>query len=190
MSEVNELYLKIVDKKLKGQKAKRELNSLIKAFDSSIYSIISTYDIKPEDQDLLLQDGRQAVAKAVDDYKDNGQASFYTYAFECAKRAIAGSVRKINSKKNKSISDAITIDDNMLERLTEVDMAIDIEETYDNSKRIEKALSRMTKEEIEVVTLFIEGYSYQDIAKKLNKTIKDVDNIFQKIRKNNKSRIN
>ena len=44
----------------------------------------------------------------------------------------------------------------------------------------------MTKEEIEIVNLTAAGYTQKEIAKKLNKKPKDIDNILARIRKNNK----
>ena len=83
----------------------------------------------------------------------------------------------------KSMIQAITV--NQIQDIKQLRLQ-DIEQSYINKKRIAKAENNMTKEEIEIVNLTAAGYTQKEIAKKLNKKPKDIDNILARIRKNNK----
>ena len=59
-------------------------------------------------------------------------------------------------------------------------MLIDNESVLGIEYKINQNLSKL---ELEVLSLYLDGISYQDIATKLNKTQKTVDNAIQRIRK-------
>ena len=185
MNELSELYNVIAQKRAEGQKVEKDIDNLIIAFDKTIKSIINKYEYNPSDEDILMQDGRTAVLKAMYTYNDSYKAEFYTYAYTCVNHAIIDSLRRINSKKRKNVSRAATIDEKVENILPPSDE--DIEENYRNKKRIEKAMSYLTKEEIEVINLMCEGYKYDEIAKKMKKKKDDIKNIINRIRNKSQS---
>lgn len=141
-----------------------------------------------EDEDLV-QEGTFGLFKAVKNY--NGKFPFKNFAFACIKNSIITAVKKDNSQKHRplnfyvslSTEDSDSSDKNFIVR----DTAADPEEEFINSER-EQELKReienvLSDFEYRILTLYLEGYSYAEIAKKENKTLKSVDNAVQRIRK-------
>lgn len=194
MNNINELYLKLSEKRAKGEDVEKDTNNLIAEFEASIFKAIKAYIPNAQKDDfyidMLMQDGRLAVAKAIITFKNVGDAEFSTFAYTCIDNAIKDGLRQLNSKKYKNLLEAVSMDKEIFENETVADTIADyeqdIEQSYINKKRIAKAENNMTKEEIEIVNLTAAGYTQKEIAKKLNKKPKDIDNILARIRKNNK----
>ncbi len=95
-------------------------------------------------------------------------------------------LRKQNSKKNQLIGQALPleiINENEIE-----DPSLNLETNFDNVDKIEKIMSQLNDTQKQVLLLFIDGYSYEEIAKRLGKKPKDVDNTIQQIRRKFKSK--
>ena len=181
--DIDQKYDEVMQKKKARKNYDLELSELLLGVDNVTTKALSDMDYKGNDTDIIIQDARRAVLAAMDTYNKDGGAKFSTYVYTRIEYAISTTLRKINSSANKALNNHKPID-YYEDRIPSGD---DIEEKYNNTKRIEQAMAGMTQEEREVVTLFVEGNTYEEIAKKIHKTKKDVDNIFLRIRKRNKS---
>lgn len=187
MKKIEDIYKEIVKKQQASIPHDRDLNNLIESFETTMYKIISEMSINDEmlKQDLL-QEGRLAICKAVASFNSSQDASFYTFAYLCIKNAMVDFLRKQNSKKNQLIGQALPleiINENEIE-----DPSLNLETNFDNVDKIEKIMSQLNDTQKQVLLLFIDGYSYEEIAKRLGKKPKDVDNTIQQIRRKFKSK--
>lgn len=69
------------------------------------------------DIEELVQEGYIGLSKAIDSYKDNLNANFYTFATVCIDRQIKSYCRKFRTKKNITLSNKISIDDDTLKKI-------------------------------------------------------------------------
>lgn len=151
------------------------------------------------DREDLIQEGMIGLYKAVRDYKQNGEASFQTFADLCVSRQMYNAVKVSNTKKNQPLNNYISFDainyyqnDGTTERssfgaLLEQNKVRNPEEMAIGkviANRIEDALEKeLSQMEREVLALYLQDYGYSKIAEKLGKEVKSVDNAMQRIKK-------
>ena len=145
------------------------------------------------DEDDLIQEGMAVVS-----YDECRGAAFETFASHCINRQMYSAVKKSNRKKNGPLNTYISIDsasdsDNeqgldsvkLLDRVSAglhqnpEDIIIDREEAGDIEERLFSVLSGMERE---VLSLFLRGMTYQEIARYMQKQPKAIDNALQRIK--------
>ncbi|MBQ8134969.1 MAG: sigma-70 family RNA polymerase sigma factor [Clostridia bacterium] len=134
--------------------------------------------------DDLFQEGLIGLNNAVRTFDENGNASFRTYASVCIHNRMVSAVRSANSSKNKinHLTVSLTEELDVLSAPhTEPESALMAEEDFKElSGKIRNSLSEL---EMQVVLLYIDGYSYDEIAEKLRIPKKSCDSAMQRVRK-------
>lgn len=139
------------------------------------------------DRNDLIQEGMVGLTSAIYHFKDQKEASFYTYANTCIKRKIISAIVTANRQKHKILNESISYDDpdltndkflkdsnhDPLQIITNSDIMDNIED---------KIKAKLTSLEMQVFELMISGFKYREIADILDKDIKSIDNAIQRIR--------
>lgn len=154
-----------------------------------------TYFLIGADREDIIQEGMIGLYKAIRDYKPDAQASFKSFAELCITRQIITAIKTATRQKhiplNSYISLSKPIYDDENERIL-LDVVnerkkIDPEEIMINKERfklLEKKLSQiLSKLEWKVLTNYLDGKSYSEIAANVNKSEKSIDNALQRIKK-------
>lgn len=186
MNKIDVKYLELQAKSSASLPHDKELNDLIKAMEQTMGKIIA--DLSITDQNLkedLMQEGRLSVCKAVAAYCDDNTTSFYTFAYSCIKNGMLDYLRKQNAKKNKVMQEAVSLDD--INEGEIIGSELTLEDIFDNEDKIKTLIDSLDETQKKIVAMRIENYSYEEIAKALNKNKKFVDNAIQKIKKLYKS---
>ena len=166
------------------------LELLLERYVSVIQSIVSKYFVKGYDEEDLRQEGRLSVVKAVKYY--DGQSGFKNFASKCIKNSVLTLIKKANRLKNLPLKDYISlsglndtddVDKNKLLSWDKRSPLEDIIEKEKESELIEKIKSSLSAYEYQVFSLYLYGYSYEDIKKALKKDVKSIDNAIQRARK-------
>ena len=147
------------------------------------------------DKDDLIQEGMIGLFKAIRDYNSEKQVGFHIFADMCIKRQIITAIKTSLRQKHFPLNNYVSLnkpayDDEsertLVETLIERD-SIDPEELYLKREKIkalgdeiEKKLSDMEKT---VLSLYLEGLSYKEIAEVIGKTPKSIDNALQRIKR-------
>ena len=137
------------------------------------------YDLQNStaDTDDLVQEGFLGLYNAVNTYNEAGGAAFRTYASICIRNKMISAVR---TASNDICAEELS-EDIPVRPETEPENAFIIKEDFARLiKRIEKSLSKSEKK---VLSLYLDGKSYDDIASELNKSRKFCDNAMQRVRK-------
>lgn len=149
------------------------------------------------DHEDLIQEGMIGLFKAIRDYKRENDKGFYGFARMCVLRqmytAVTASSRKKHAPLNSYISfytpivredektalimDTLKADE---EISNPEDMILGQEKLEQMKKKIQDKLSPMERE---VLELYLSGIGYVEIAQKMNKSAKSIDNAIQRIRK-------
>ena len=150
------------------------------------------------ENDDLIQEGMIALYKAIRDFDPAKDSSFIQFAEVCIEHQLYNAIKGANRMKNTPLNTYISLysplgtsDDNTSretladtllpnELINPEDILIDQENVTDIQSAIEKKLSPFERH---VVELYIDGCSYQQIAEKLGKTSKSIDNALQRIKK-------
>lgn len=147
------------------------------------------------DKDDLIQEGMIGLYKAIRDYNVTRNTNFYSFAELCISRQIYTAIKLSNRKKNKPLNDYVSFDtplfgENEGDKIPLLDiffannrnpeeLVIDKESTSMLQYELERRLSSL---EQNVFTLFSMGMDYKEIAKKLNRQPKSIDNAIQRIK--------
>ena len=130
-----------------------------------------------------MQEGYIGLEEAIRNFSQDSEATFYTFASLCIDRQLINFLRKINGNKDRVLNEAIMLDDSLEKTLTDNYNVEDNLLGKDNNEQITKMLrDALTDFEKNVFDLRIRGYSFEEIAKKLNKDLKSIYNTLQRIK--------
>ena len=171
---------------------------LIQRYHRTIWAIIHNLVPPPRpsyiDLDDLYQEGLIGLLEAVNNFKEDMDTSFGTFARVCVEREIRSLLRKYRTGSYSLLSTAMSLDMSVSEdeNICLMDTVpcgkTDFDPVYatyvswakDQIPFIKKTLSET---EWQVYRYHALGYSYKEISKWVGCSEKDVDNILQKIKK-------
>ena len=139
------------------------------------------------EQEDLIQEGMIGLFKAVRDYRFDKNASFATFAALCVERQMYKAIEISGRQKHKPLNSYISLSEEDGPLRDTEDASQQNPETIiigeDNAEQmledIKQALSPM---ENQVLDYYLEGADYLQIAEKMKKSPKSIDNALQRIR--------
>jgi RNA polymerase sporulation-specific sigma factor len=148
------------------------------------------------DSDDVEQEALIGLYKAVRDFRPDHQASFRAFAELCIKRQIITAIKTATRQKHQplnqyqSISGArpgdeageAAIDEILVSHTDEdpCDTVVADERMASMQESMDRLLSSL---EVEVLRLYVEGKSYQEISDQLGRHTKSIDNALQRIKR-------
>lgn len=149
------------------------------------------------DTDDLIQEGMIGLFKAIRDFRQEKEASFYHFAEICITRQIYSAVEASNRKKHAPLNTYVSFYSETGEEGQPLSEVL-ISEISDNPEDrmierenveqfLEKIRENLSKMECKVLDDYLSGLNYQQIAEKMGKQPKAIDNALQRIK--NKIRI-
>lgn len=159
------------------------LDRLIERYKTTVEAIAMKYITSPLEKDDLIQEGMIGLLAAVKSYNSHKGAKFATYASRCINNSIQTALKKFSRLKAIPQENLLALEDLKFEGQA----ALSAEEEY-LAKESVCALTDILYEELsrfenEVLRLHIMGCSYTEIAGRLGKTPKAIDNAIYRIRK-------
>jgi len=172
---------------------------LLEKYKSMVRALSRPLFLMDGDKDDLVQEGMIGLFKAIRTYDASKDASFETFANLCISGQLYSAIKMSNRRKNMPLNSYVPIDTAEsgessieAERSLRFDRALvawqqnpeEIVIGEESAKSIEKRLfSRLSRMEREVLSLFLKGLTYQEIAEKLGKSPKAIDNALQRIKR-------
>ena len=171
------------------------LEFLINKYKNFVRAKARTYFLIGADREDIIQEGMIGLYKAIRDYRYDRQASFRAFAEICVTRQIITAIKTATRQKHIPLNSYVSLnkpvfDEESERTLGEVvvtekdgnpeDLFINQENLMDIESTMNKILSPL---EQEVVGLYLEGKSYQEIAEQLNRHVKSVDNALQRVKR-------
>ncbi len=150
------------------------------------------YLVGAETEDLA-QEGMIGLFTAIRDYKKDMKASFHTFATTCVRNRIHAAISAANRQKHIPLNSAISIYYNENEdedSMNEKEFMSDEEKSNPENiilrhERIahmyEEMNMKLSSMEKMVTRLYLEGLSRREIADRLGKTEKSVDNALNRV---------
>lgn len=148
------------------------------------------YLIGGETEDLI-QEGMIGLFKAVRDFDSEKEVAFFAFAEICITRQLYSALEASNRKKhiplntyisfsNQEESDGVNLEQIVTDQtISPEQVMIEREGKQEFFKKLDEKLSPMERK---VLYLYLEGSGYTQIAEKMGKNPKSIDNTLQRIR--------
>lgn len=184
---------KLVELSIAGDEIATEC--LLARYKNLVRSRARMYFLAGADKEDIIQEGMIGLFKAIRDYNRDKAASFHGFAELCIKRQIITAVKTATRQKHMPLNSYVSLSnpvyendaegflEDVLQGGKEADpehVFISKENTEFLNERINEVLSTLEKT---VLLLYLEGKSYQEIAKLLDKPAKAIDNALQRVKK-------
>lgn len=170
------------------------LEELLKQNKPLINQIVRKYFLIGAEIDDLIQEGMIGLYRAIVTFDEQKDVNFKSYAKVCIERAVFNAIKSANSKKNLPLNQSISLISSTGENDEEEDEIFDYQ-TWDESdpesilinreryaKLFDKATQNLSVFEKNVLKLYLDGLTYNEIAEKLDKSPKSVDNGLTRIK--------
>jgi len=163
--------------------------ALVSEYSWLVRACARPYFLAGGDSEDLIQEGMLGLLSAIRTYDPDKGAKFSTYAEFCIRRRIYSAIKSASGNKHTPLNSYISFESSQLDensapnayflRVPE-DFVIAREQAGEVEKLLYGALSKF---ESGVLELYLEGMTYKDMAIKLEKSDKSIDNAVQRIRK-------
>lgn len=143
------------------------------------------------DSEDLIQEGMFGLLSAIREFDPDNGTSFRTFAEHCIKMRLYSAIKSASRMKHFPLNDGMSLEQLSEESNSQLSacnesfhrMPEDLILARESKEELYNALSNcLSKLESKVLDLFLDGLSYQDIASRLGKDTKSVDNAVQRIR--------
>lgn len=167
---------------------------LVQRYSKLVKACARPYFLVGGNTEDLIQEGMLGLLSAIRGYDAARESGFPAYAELCIRRRLFSAIKSANRKKHTPLNDSVSLesqlfdgDENQLaysfcrafSRDPE-DALIAKEQEAEQFKAFSQDLSAL---EAEILGLYLEGLSYSEIAIKVNKSPKSVDNAVQRMRR-------
>ena len=155
-----------------------------------------SYYLVGADREDMVQEGMIGLYKAIRDFNPDMQSSFRAFAELCVTRQIITAIKTATRQKHGPLNNYVSFsrpvsgDDDGDRVLADVlptssvsdpaDLVISAERIRALQAHFDEVLSDL---ETEVLRLYVEGKSYQEIAERLQRHVKSIDNALQRIKR-------
>ena len=171
----------------------KAIDELYEKYKHFVVSICRKYYIMGGDSDDLVQEGMLGFFKAITTFDFDGHAEFLPYAKTLISHQVINAVKKANSGKASFLNERMPLNNQgevVLEKENKVfglpNMAFMPENEYIFNENYNQLLSlvksKLSNYENEILKLYLQGYDYNDIIKKLDTNYKSVDNALSRIK--------
>lgn len=169
------------------------LNELLSKYKPLASKLARSYFLTGGDMEDLVQEGMIGLYKAIKHFSNGKNATFKTFSTTCIKHQLQSAVREDLSDKNKTLSSALSLVSDKKEGEEDDDFEILLpssqptpyekvveKETLNEVKN--KIIQTLSKLEIKVFGLYLQGYSYNEISAKSGLNKKSIDNALTRIK--------
>lgn len=173
----------------------KALEFLINKYKSFVRAKARTYFLIGADREDIIQEGMIGLYKAIRDFRGDKLSSFRAFAELCITRQIITAIKTATRQKHIPLNSYISLnkpifdedsDRTLMDVISEEsisdpeEMMINREEFAGIEVKMGEILSSL---EWEVLSLYLQGRSYQEIAVELNRHVKSIDNALQRVKR-------
>jgi RNA polymerase sporulation-specific sigma factor len=196
--EIVEIYDEMLDETIVeaarvGDDAAQEY--LINKYKNFVRAKARSYFLIGADREDIIQEGMIGLYKAIRDFRNDKLASFRAFAELCITRQIITAIKTATRQKHIPLNSYVSLnkpiydedsDRTLLDVLsgTKVtdpeELVISREEFVDIEHKMGEFLSDL---EWKVLMSYLDGRSYQEIAKDLRRHVKSIDNALQRVKR-------
>ncbi len=174
---------------------RRATEFILSKYKNLVRGRAKAYFLAGADHDDIVQEGMIGLFKAVRDFDVTKQASFRGFAEVCIKRQIITAVKASTRQKHMPLNSYVSLsepvyddesDRSLMDMIAERD-AVDPEEMFLRREKAElisaEIKDKLSNLEKTVLSLYMGGMNYQEIAVELGRAPKSIDNALQRIKR-------
>ncbi len=186
-------YMVLTDEELQALAALRSAEAeeaLAERYIRLVRACARPFFLHGGDSEDLTQEGMLGLLSAIREFDASKGASFRTYAETCIRNRIQSAIRSAARKKHAPLNNGVSLDQVLSDESQSLGTRC-----YERSPE-EQVLARETEKEFfstysqhlskleaQVLDLYLDGLSYQEMAAALDKDVKAVDNAVQRVRR-------
>lgn len=171
------------------------LDYLITKYRLFVKAKARSYFLIGADKEDIIQEGMIGLYKAIRDFKGDKLASFRAFAELCITRQIITAIKTATRQKHIPLNSYVSLDkpifdeesDRTLMDVITGSISDDPEELMISREEftyLEEKMGEILSElEREVLTLYLDGQSYNEISEELNRHVKSIDNALQRVKR-------
>ena len=175
----------------------KAMDYLIRRYTGFVRLKASSYFLAGGDGEDLVQEGLIGLYKAVRDFRHDKETSFRSFAELCVTRQIITAIKTATRQKHQPLNSSISLDapaygddssdrsigDNLIASSTASD-PVELVISAQEIEAIRDSMSEsLTQLEGDVLRLYMDGKSYEEIAGALGNHVKSIDNALQRIKR-------
>lgn len=177
------------------QENKLALDFLINRYRRFVQGKARTYFLIGADREDIIQEGMIGLYKAIRDYDKSKLSSFKAFAELCITRQIITAIKTATRQKHSPLNSYVSLDKpifdeesdrtllDVIEEVRSIDpeeLLVNQEELVDMELKLSELLSGLEKD---VLHLYLDGQTYQEISVKLKRHVKSIDNALQRVKR-------
>ncbi len=174
---------------------KNALNFLLEKYNDIVNMKANKFFIIGAEKEDMVQEGMIGLYKAIKSFDTEKQNSFKTFANLCIERQLITAIKTSNRQKHIPLNSSFSLnisaydenDETSIMEILDTKLVEDPLETITKKEYFENVESKIDKNlsafERQVLSFYVQGESYINIANKLASPVKAVDNAIQRIRK-------
>jgi RNA polymerase sporulation-specific sigma factor len=171
------------------------LEYLINKYKNFVRAKARSYFLIGADREDIVQEGMIGLYKSIRDFRGDKLSSFKAFAELCITRQIITAIKTATRQKHIPLNSYVSLDKPIYDedsdrtlldvicgtRVTDPEELIINQEEFDD---IEIKMGEILSElEREVLMLYLDGRSYQEIAVDLKRHVKSIDNALQRVKR-------
>ena len=168
---------------------------LIEKYENFVKSKSKSYFLIGADKEDIYQEGMIGLYKAIRDFKADKFTSFKAFAELCVTRQIITAIKTATRQKHIPLNTYVSLNKPIYEEESERTLLdviagfkiTDPEELFIGAEQMEYIQEEISKVlsdlEMEVLTSYLDGKSYQEIACDLDRHAKSIDNALQRVKR-------
>ncbi len=168
---------------------------LLSKYKNFVRSKARSYFLIGADHEDIVQEGMIGLFKAVRDYQPDRLSSFRAFAELCITRQIITAIKTATRQKHVPLNSYVSLnkpiydeesDRTLMDVIVEgraqnpEELIIGREDLVSIRDRVDRVLSGL---EQDVLNAYLDGKSYQEIADKLGRHVKSIDNALQRVKR-------
>ena len=185
----NDLVLKAQEGDLDAEE------TLMRKYKETVKIKAKMYYMAGADEDDVVQEGMIGLLKAIRQYDAEKEASFGTFASLCITRQIISAIRSAERDKHKALNTSVSLSDPLKDENEEITVEDTLRtNTAENPETLliikdivnyilHNGDNILSEFEMEVLNEVLKGRSHEEIADKLGKNAKSIDNAMQRTKK-------
>lgn len=171
------------------------LEYILEKYKNFVKSRSRPYFLIGADREDIIQEGMIGLYKAIRDYDTEKYTNFRAFAEMCITRQIITAIKTATRRKHMPLNSYVSLshpvfdeesDKTLLDTITEhscldpEEIIINKEDYTSIGKKINELLS---PKEMEILSIYLQGKSYQEISDELGISHKSIDNALQRVKR-------
>jgi len=171
------------------------LDYLITKYRLFVKAKARSYFLIGADKEDIIQEGMIGLYKSIRDFKGDKLSSFRAFAELCITRQIITAIKTATRQKHIPLNSYVSLDKPIYDEESDrtlmdvitssesddpVHLMINREEYSHLEEKISEILSEL---EQQVLALYLDGQSYNEISEELNRHVKSIDNALQRVKR-------